>query len=256
MISIAPSFKVLPFCIYHYHQPDNLLGTIDNATMLPNKHFFCASPPVEFGSKWQFYKNFYAISPTIRPLPPGMNLISMTIKQSFPYNLSSVDHIPDPFNIPKKSLILITYTQPVLNTIPLYFFYPKSSTGIVDKNNLFPTFQDLSGDPNWENNYLPVIYVLDPTKFPKKDKYGVPLFRFKNIQGRCMPHPDGEEFCVLGIRNKGDTNLQTLVNLLGEGEEKEKYIKSKSHGIWIIIILLIFLLIFMSISIFIIYKGG
>ena len=41
-----------------------------------------------------------------------------------------------------------------------------------------------------------------------------------------MPHPDGKEFCVLGVRNKGDTNLQTLVNLLGESEEKEKYIKS------------------------------
>jgi len=117
---------------------------------------------------WKLYKEFYAISPILRPIPTGMKLVRVEISESFPYNIKNVEYIYDPYII-KMGTFFITYNQPTPNTIPLYLYNIN--------NNIIPSF-DKTNDLMLE---ISPIYVMT------KDSVKSDSVLFTCVNKKCIP---------------------------------------------------------------------
>jgi hypothetical protein len=227
------SFTIIPLCIYHYidYSSNIYHGFIINPILDVKEKFKCSE---YIGSKWKFYKTFYAFSPMFRPIPNGLKIINASKIGKFPYNTKTVEFSYDPFNIDKAAVSFITWSKPVIGTIPLYLW-------ITSNNSIFPTFENIQYDKTkgWTETAISPIYVLiDPTSSKikldsnnipipiyKKDKYGIPEFKFKSFNGQCIPNPVGDsiEKCFLLTDediNRVSTGTNSLLNWVQTNNEK------------------------------------
>ena len=121
----------------------------------------------------------------------------------------------------------ITWSQPVPYTTPLYFFEKEDS--------VFLSFSDKGNDKDWVQSSFSPLYVLtkEPTpttiyvgddnkKWFKMDENGHPQFKFVNENGRCIPHPDGNDFLDCSLRHDLDYVRPTsLLEYLRQNNKKQ-----------------------------------
>ena len=207
-------FLISPFCIYHYNDPKT--NTYRGYIAYPNKsrnfdgteQLKCAPVPKEYGH-WTCYGKFYALSSMIRPIPNGLKLINTEIMNKAPYSTKKIRYAYDPFDTEDMDISLLTWTQPVPETVPLYLHISPLGTS-------YPSFSKIPHGDNkelWTLNRLGPLYVLvdkddhiagsdanlhNLSDFPK-DTNGIPKFTFINFDYRCVPTPGGMplEECLL-----------------------------------------------------------
>jgi hypothetical protein len=238
----------IPFCIFHYNDTstNTYRGFIHNPYKLADQNgqkiFKCKSILKSYGS-WKFYNTFYAFSPMLRPIPTGLKLINSNTLGSYPYSTKNIDYGYDPFDVQPKNVSFLTWSRPVNNTVPLYLH-------ISPEGRSYPSF-----DPNpphkngWTKNIMSPLYVLvDPKEYNgpekykktlpnyKRDKYGIPIFNFSSIDGRCLPTPNGISLdkCFLLtdeniLEKEQPTWYRPLLDQLKQEEEKPKPIKKHQY---------------------------
>ena len=190
--------NLIPYCIYHYLDLNTPYGSIDNPikTITPsgNIKYECFNK----NKNAVLYNIFYAYSPMIRPIPNGLKLIRSIKNQSYPYSTKSVEYGYDPFNINKQSVSFLTWTQPILNTVPLYIH-------INPSKYIFPSFDKNppENDQNWSQaDISPIFVLIDPEtsgitkdlngnklKSFTKDENEIPIVYFSIKDGKCHPDP-------------------------------------------------------------------
>lgn len=87
------------------------------------------SRKIEHREDWVLYGSFYGFNPLIKPIPTGMKLFCIKIKEEYPYNVIDVEIEYDLFNMRKNCIYFLNYIKPTLNTEQLYFL--KTGNGIV-----------------------------------------------------------------------------------------------------------------------------
>ena len=192
---------------------------------------------------WVLNGEFYAINPYLRPIPKNMKLFSLELKNYYPYDILSykllydiyeVDNLKDDFHVN-----FITYNRPVLNTVPLYFYYIIS--------NILPSFND---KPPFGTNYQIAAGVNPIFVLKNKD------VKFYCDNGKCLPSPmpknhfhynmqyddDTLSFdqCLNSCKNQGKGLLDIIEELSNKKSFDIKNIFNNNKTI-IIISLLIFL---------------
>lgn len=175
---------IIPYCIYHYVdiQAGIHYGLIGNPSIVKLKNGLIKYSCSKVDSKSSFWKLkgiFYGVSPLTRPIPVGMKIICAMRNKGFPHNTVEVSIKYDPFNVEKHDTCIefINYTQPVPNTVPLYFH--------KNGENVFPSFDKNppTNDPSWYLEGVNPIFVMTPEIFgPDPDK-----IRFNCKIGRCLP---------------------------------------------------------------------
>jgi len=200
MNDIPMNSSILPICIYHRfeYQTSSYWGlmTVPEAIRdktTPIDTLRCAWYP--YGedrtfSQWSLAGTFYAISPSLRPIPVGMRVFCAKKNQGFPYDTMDVSAVYDPFNIKDDCVYFTTYNQPVPNTVPLYFH-------VLGKHTV-PSFDPNppSNSPNWSQAILSPIFVM--TKETVGDIFAPSLnnrveLKFRCVNGRCLPWPKGSD---------------------------------------------------------------
>lgn len=241
-----------PICIYHYNNLDiNMpMSYLQPGTRYINDvgdiSFRCPFDSNGVYGNWLPEERFFVINPMFRPIPTGMNLIRVKRKDSYPYNITNVSIVYDPFDLNDKDVYFISFTLPVPYTTNLYLhkygnsIYPSFSPhpptkdvdwGFAETPNLF-VFLDPKGkkfDSDLEN-----IKGISTKKTFDTEKNGMPIFTFINVNGRCLPNPDGErlEDCILKNENLMDPTQKdkppTLLELLKQESLTDNNIKLKS----------------------------
>lgn len=163
---------IIPYCIWHYIDLDTntFLGYISEPRKYKKNDVVSFDCDLKINENWVFGGTFYATAPNFRPIPVGMKILCAKKSSSVPPITRDIYLMKDPYNIKDDCVYFATYTQPVPNTIPLYFHSLK--------NNIFPSF-----DPNppsklseWTQTIISPVFVMQ-TKYEK----------FKCINGRCIP---------------------------------------------------------------------
>lgn len=194
---------LVPFCIYHYIEPNT--GLYAGYIGMPNKirnengeeYFECKKEKQVFG-KWYLAGTFYAVSPMFRPIPYGMKMFCAKKAGSFPYNTTNVSMNYDPYNTKKDCVYFTTYSQPVPNTVPLYFHFLNE--------NVYPSFDrnPPSDDINWTQTEISPVYVMTNSSLniePNNLKEFQNL-KFQCINGRCIPFNRNLKDVYLGKNDK------------------------------------------------------
>lgn len=171
--------NIIPFCIYHYidQKTKTYFGYIGNSSKIKNEDgkilYYCHMEPQQYRG-WKLAGQFYAVSPSLRPIPTGMQLYCAKRTLSFPYDISDINIVYDMFNVKDYCLYFITYYKPVPNTKPLYFHK-------IGKH-VFPSF-DSEPPPGWEKDLSPVyVMTMDTVGDLNYSK-----IKFNCNNGRCLP---------------------------------------------------------------------
>lgn len=163
-----------------------------------------------FRHGWKIVGKFYALNPLFRPVPTGMNLYCVEHSTSAPMRISSFYKDYDLFYIHKQNCtFFITYGQPTLNTISLYFHN-------MGADGLFPTFgrHPPVGNAEWFDVKFSPIFVM--TSFSQDTnikgisaKYDESM-RFKCLNKKCVPWTDNQ----LDIYKTEDLIAQNAIPIL------------------------------------------
>lgn len=253
---------VLPFCIYHYYDrtTNTLHGYIGNSKRVkrPNPEtgkleftWACQKAPKAYGP-WFLYSKFYALSPLIRPIPHGLKLINANKLGKLPYSTKDIEHSYDPFNFSKDSVSFLTWSQSVPDTVPLYIWD-------TENGSIFPSFDSTIGEKmGWEEDIISPLYVLvdydehidkyDENRIRIR-KYPNNNFKFKDINGRCIPDPSGETLDKCFIKTdeniiKTSHEILDDRNIFSELEDEEEEVKKERSYIAIFLVILFFTFIF------------
>lgn len=177
--------QIIPFCIYHRDDSNTqtYLGFISGPQKVLKKNgdeeFICAPEPKTY-RQWFLYDTFYALSPSYRPIPNGMLLFCAKRSDIYPYDISEIKFVYDSFNIKDDCIYFITYSQPMINTVPLYLH--KSGS------HVYPSFKKNppSDNPGWTQEEISPIFVM--TKDTVGDIYDKNTdIKFKCVNDRCIP---------------------------------------------------------------------
>lgn len=235
----------MPFCIFHSIDPETntYLGYISNPTEIQDKNGITLKCTQDRSRpSWFLYGSFYAVSPMFRPIPSGLKLIKSVGFGKFPYGNKDIKFQYDPFNIEHKSVPFLAWTQPVPNTVPLYIWS-------TERGNAFPTFDDEPYDKTrgWKQLIISPIFVLvdvdehspkvDSSLHPlakfDKNKYGIPKFRFKAYNGRCLPAAKGmtledcflitDEDIINASAGGGPQNILSIIQSENEIAKSEQF---------------------------------
>ena len=257
---------VIPFCIFHYMDPDTNTyhGFIANPSKIKTQDgheiLKCLSVHDNYGP-WKLYGSFYALSPMIRPIPSGLKLMNANIMGKFPYNTKNVKYAYDPFDVQPKSVSFLTWSKAVQDTVPLYLH-------ITPDGGSYPSFDSKPPQKEgWTEDIISPLYVLvDPNNFLSgvdanshafseydRDEHDRPDFKFSPVDGRCLPDPNGMSLakCFLitdeNVLGGGQATFHsTLLRQLKKEQEDEdtldigKFFR-KLHPILIILFTVLFL---------------
>jgi hypothetical protein len=143
-----------------------------------------------FRHGWRVVNKFYALNPLFRPIPTGMNLYCVEHSNSTPMKISALYKDYDIFTVNKQNCtFFITYGQPVVNTVSLYFHN-------VGENGLFPTFErdPPYGEDDWKSVKFSPIFVMtsfsiDTNLGEENAKYDQSI-RFRCLNKKCVPWTD------------------------------------------------------------------
>ena len=172
---------ILPFCIYNNAKSNNtymsrvLNSQVNSYLQDGNKRSRIVCLPTI--NNWELISTFYAINPIFRPIPVGMKIFCAEINQSYPYNTIDVTLMYDPYNIKQNCTYFITYSQPVPNTVPLYF-HKQINNVVASFNPNPPTYSN-----TWTQTQISPIYVM--TKETVGHNYNNIKFICNN--GSCLP---------------------------------------------------------------------
>lgn len=235
---------VIPMCIFHYNDKiTNIYKSfIDNPTKIKkDKHYFLTCTN-SLPDKWKLYSSFYVISPMLRPIPTGLKLINANRSENS-LDTKEIKYGYDPFDIQSNSVSFLAWTKQVRDTVPLYLH-------ITPEGKSYPSFDPIPPQKEgWTQNIMSPIYVLiDKNKYIgpdknkqdlsvyDKDEYGIPMFKFSSIDGRCLPDPSGISLtnCFLltdkNILGEKQTNNIKLLNQLKEDKKQQN--KSINIGLF------------------------
>jgi hypothetical protein len=173
--------QIIPFCIYHRNNSNTqtYLGFISGPRQVFTKNgteiFECAPEPKTY-RQWFLYSNFYALAPSFRPIPVGMLLFCAKRSSIYPYDITEVKFVYDPFNLHDDCIYFIVYSQPMVNTVPLYLHK-------ISKH-IYPSFDKNppSDDPAWTHEGISPIFVMTKNTVGDIDK-----IKFRCVNGRCIP---------------------------------------------------------------------
>ena len=238
-----------PICMYMHESNEHLgyLGTPMPVRKEKGIFFECGiNTSIDTYQGWKYTGRFYGINAMFRPIPSYMSLMCAKKVQAFPYNSVDVQQAYDPFHIEPDCVNFIVWMEPNPYTTPLFIY--KTEQGV------YSTFENLNH--KLTRLQLSPIYVLTETPTPlsiRPDKRwfkivdGIPQFKFKNYQGRCIPDPDGVDLLECSIYH--DINLIKPLSLLQymkaiEGKESPivDTVVTKTNTFVILIVLVIFLL--------------
>jgi len=193
--------QIIPYCIYHYNDinTNTYYGYIGEPSIVNqngNILYKCLDNINGNGydDRWALYGTFFVVSPMARPIPRGLKLINANKAGKYPYDTESIKYSYDAFNVEPNSVSFLTWTKPVEGTVPLYLY-------ITPSGGSYPSFNKIPKKEGWSENIMSPIYVLvDPKNYVgsstnlfkfKRDKNDVIQFKFKPIQGRCIPNTTG-----------------------------------------------------------------
>lgn len=128
---------------------------------------------------------FWAFSPLIRPIPPGLQLINVDVGDNVSAGLPKARVVRDPYRLPITGVSFLAWTQPTAMTKPMVF--ESDSGGVL------------------------TVYVL-PTD----------ITTYQSMDGRCLPSPHGTSIldCYLyyseDVTNSGpvDTSPGSLMSYI------------------------------------------
>ena len=187
---------ILPYCIYHSVNPTDKtclaylsppVKTIDEK----GRHVFACGPSPSSIGRWKLHGIFYAVRPTLRPIPVGMALMCAQKANYFPYDTVRTDTVYDPYTLDSQCVYFITYTQATPGTVPLYLHQQGAHS--------FPSFDKeppYANEQMWEAGdagHLPACYVMTEATVGKLDPNPVPPdgkgahVRFTCLNGRWVP---------------------------------------------------------------------
>jgi hypothetical protein len=265
--------QIVPYCIHHYVDlnTNTYHGYIGEPAIVNqdgNIIYKCLDNTNGNGydDKWVLYGSFYVVSPMVRPIPDGLKLINANKSGKYPYNTQSVNYSYDVFNVEPNSVSFLAWTRPLQGTVPLYLH-------ITPNGGAYPSFdKNPPQQEGWTENIISPIYVLvDPDNYSgdstnllkfERDKNNILQFKFKPIQGRCMPDPEGDSLnkCFLLTDEISkllvDAPPTSLLDLVKK-EEKRQTIESffKTLSPVIISITVIFFLLSLIICIAILLNN-
>ncbi len=260
---------ITPLCIYYLSNLSEGIthGAIITPIMMRTKEgknvYRCIEPPKTYEG-WYLGDQFFAINSMYRSIPYGTSLICATQNEEWPYNMTKVSQVYDPFHIESTCYYFITWTIPAPYTTPLHIF--KSG------NNSIPSFSKSPPGPDWKEITISPLYVL--TKEPRKTtilpekkwfkiKDGFVQFKFRNYFGRCVPDPDGVELERCTVEHNEKNIIPTSLLQYLRNEEKMKaetrntvprFFK-KSQPIYVSVILGVFLAVLLGVIIFLFRKN-
>lgn len=235
---------ILKYYIYTY---------IDNTT---NVYRGLISYEADLESKinngWILNGEFYAINPSLKPIPKNTKIFSLKIKDYYPYDISDYKMLYDIFEVNDKLkdifyVNFITYNRPILNSTPLYFYELN--------NSIFPSF-----DKNPPNSNYSLAIGINPI-FVLKNKNT----KFYCDNGKCLPgpmssnhfHPNMQYDDTLSYSNclnkcKDETYkfLNVIEKISYENSKKSNYIINKLFSLKIIILIITIVVIIIFISYF------
>jgi hypothetical protein len=222
---------IMPFCVYHSidHETKTCLAYLSNPakTYTDNEHqYYCPHIP-STAESWTLAGTFYAVRPTLWPIPSGLRLFCARKSKSYPYDTTDVSLVYDPYLLETSEhggecVYFIAYNLPVPSTVPLYLH--------KQGPHMFPSFEKeppYANELEWETPDFHVIYVMT------KESVGqtVEHIKFTCLNRRCVPskeipgdvHNDtpgelGFNDCLLHC-NEMLPNTQTTRSLTGRGDE-------------------------------------
>ena len=181
---------------------------------------------------WEIQGEFYAINPYLKPIPTGMKVFSLEIKNYFPYDILSYKLLYDIYEVDdlkdQNHVNFITYNRPTLNSVPLYFY--------EINGNIYPTF-----DNKPPNSQYKLVDGVNPI-FVIRNKNA----KFYCDNGICFPGPitynnvnpsiklnDNLTFdeCLKVCKNKGKNILHIIKDLSMENNpSKLHFISNIFYG--------------------------
>lgn len=225
--------SIIPFCIYHYiNKATNTymgyIGSPQKIILSNGEEIYNCSPTAPRFNKWYIASIFYAVNPSIRPIPVGMRVFCAKQSTEAPYGTSDVTAVFDPFNIKKNCVYFTTFNQPVPNTEKLYFHkYGDNIFPSFDKN---PPFED----PAWTQTQISPIFVMtqntvgpNPTKINFRCVIGKCLPWVENIPDIYDPEPQDQlfnlencmSFCNDFVQKTNDGRLFGMLDLIDKTDD-------------------------------------
>lgn len=201
---------IIPYCIYYLHKPKEdiylaSMGWSELVKDLKGEFKLVCSTYAQWGA-WKLGKTFYSLLPTFRPIPHGMVLFEIENNPGYPYNITSVHPMFDPFNVKDENDYMIAYNTPVPNTVPLYLH--------KRYDNVYPSFDPEPPSKGWSQEELSPIFVM-------KENYT----KFICENGRCMPSLDqGQDFIDCFVACNMGTPHQDLKALKPHFQQSKIYI--------------------------------
>ena len=187
--------NITPYLILHYvdQQNETYRGYIVNSHTKRNNNneiIYGREIDRKFNQGWRVVGTFYALNPLFRPIPSGMNLYCVKHSDSAPMRIFALYKDYDIFDIDNENCtFFITYGQPVVNTVSLYFH----DLGI---NGLFPTFERKPpiGEGKWSDTKFSPIFVMtfasrNEKIMELKNRYDESI-RFRCANKKCIPWID------------------------------------------------------------------
>lgn len=241
---------ILKYYIYTYidNTTNVYRGLISYESQLQNK----------INSGWTLTGEFYAINPSLKPIPKNTKIFSLKIKDYYPYDISTYKMLYDIFEVNDKLndnfyVNFITYNRPVLNSVPLYFYE-------LD-NSILPSF-----DKNPPNSNYRLALGINPI-FVLKNKN----VKFYCDNGKCLPGPMANNYfhpnmeyddtlsyndCLNKCTNKENKFLNVIEKIRYENNKKSNGIVNNFFSIKgfiltliIVLVILFFILILTRIKI-------
>jgi len=130
---------------------------------------------------------FFAIDPSIEPIPYGMSMICAKNNESYPYDLESVKIVYDPSSKKEdNSIYFITYIKPVPLTVPLFVHIKENRTFL----SYHQTVSNIRGG-------APPLNAFDLKKRafdPSESMYGNMTARKERLQLDNIIYPESDIF--------------------------------------------------------------
>lgn len=148
---------LLPYFIYNITDKKNNIykSFISPGIIMKNGEYKDIYADTLSQNGWKKTGIFFGVNPAYKPIPNEMQLFKITLNNTFPYDIKNISLQYDIYNISNNYIYFITYTKPVINTIPLYIWENNNSTWV--------TFSSNSPDQKgWKSNLINPIYVIEP----------------------------------------------------------------------------------------------